>query len=336
MTITSIGDLARSFHLRQQNTQAKSDLTRLTQELASGQVSDLGKALRGDFSALSSIERSLRLIDAYRHSTAEAALLTSGAQSALETLRTEIDVIAPTLLAATGGGAMHQMEIVADSASDRLSSAIAALNQDIAGRSIFSGTATDTAPLISADEMLVHLAPLAAGAADANDLIAAIDSWFMDSGGGFETVAYQGNSAQPPGFTVGEGETISNPLSALDPALRRALKGMALAALVAQGQGPVGDADRKQLLEHAALQMIEGGEGVTRLQARLGDVEARIETSKVRNETTRSVFEQERNGLTGIEPYAVATQLQEAQTRLESLYLLTTRLSRLSLTEYLR
>ena len=90
------------------------------------------------------------------------------------------------------------------------------------------------------------------------------------------------------------------------------------------------------MLEYAALQMIEGNEGITDMRADLGDVEARIEAAQVRGDTARGLLELERNALTSIDPYSVATQLQEAETRLESLYLLTTRLTRLSLTEFMR
>ena len=335
MVTISVGDQARSLFLRQNQAQVKTDLTRLTQELASGQVSDLSNALRGDFSTLSGIERSLRLFDAYRNSGAEAALQTSAAQSALGTIQDQIFEFAPALLAASRTGAGQEMEIVAASAEDRLNTSIAMLNQQVAGRTQFSGTATDTAPLISADALLAQLEPLAAGAVDAADLITALDSWFMDAGGGFETVAYQGSTDPAAGFAVAEGETIANPLSALDPALRKSLMGMALTSLVAQGLGPTTAADKRQMLEAAALQMIEGNEGVTDLRAGLGNVETRIETAMVRNDTARGFLELERNALTGIDPFTVASELQEAQTRLESLYLLTTRLSRLSLTEYM-
>ena len=335
MAITSVADQARSFFLRQNQAQVKTDLTRLTKELASGQASDLSQALRGDFSALSGIERSLRLFDAYRNSGAEAALQTSTAQAALGTIQDQLFELGPSLLAASGTGAGQEMEIVAASAENRLNTSIAMLNQQVAGRALFSGTATDTAPLISADALLAQLAPLAAGAVDAADLIATLDSWFMDAGGGFETLAYQGSTDAAAGFSVAEGEIVANPLSALDPGLRKSLMGMALTSLVAQGQGPATATDRQQLLQAAALQMIEGNEGVTDLRAGLGDVEARIEAAIVRNDTARGVLELERNALTGIDPFTVATELQQAQTRLESLYLLTTRLSRLSLTEYM-
>ena len=187
MPITSVADQARSYHLRQQHAHVKSDLTRLTQELASGQTSDMTRTLGGDYSALAGIERSLRLTEAYRTAGAEAALVTSSAQSALATVQAELDQIGPSLLAATGVGVSHEMEIVAHSAGDRLNTAIAMLNQEVAGRALFSGTATDTAPLITGDALLTQLAPLAAGATDAADLIATLDSWFMDPGGGFET-----------------------------------------------------------------------------------------------------------------------------------------------------
>lgn len=336
MPITSVADQARSYHLRQQHAQVKSDLTRLTQELASGQTSDMTRTLGGDYSALAGIERSLRLTEAYRSAGAEAALVTSSAQSALATVQAELDQIGPSLLAATGVGVSHEMEIVAHSAGDRLNTAIAMLNQEVAGRALFSGTATDTAPLITGDALLTQLAPLAAGATDAADLIATLDSWFMDPGGGFETLAYQGGNGPAAGFSIAEGETVSNPLTALDPPLRKALMGMALATLVSDGQGPPGDANTREMLEYAALQMIEGNEGITDMRADLGDVEARIEAAQVRGDTARGLLELERNALTSIDPYSVATQLQEAETRLESLYLLTTRLTRLSLTEFMR
>ena len=40
--------------------------------------------------------------------------------------------------------------------------------------------------------------------------------------------------------------------------------------------------------------------------------------------------------MTEADPYRTATDLQAAHTRLETLYVLTARLSRLNLTEYLR
>lgn len=336
MSIISTGDLARSFHLRHHHHQVKTDLSRLTQELASGQHADTGRALGGDFSALSGIERGLRMVAAYRNAAAEAALMTSAVQSALEALQGNLSDMAPALLSATGTDTLQQMELMAASAPDRLSAMVGSLNQTVAGRALFSGANTDQDALIPVEDLLTALEPLATGATDAADLITTLDSWFMDSGGGFETLAYQGSPDPAPGFTVAEGETIQNPISALDPGVRRGLMGMALATLVSNETGSFSDDERRQLLERAALDMASGNDGVTDLRARVGHVEGRIDAAELRGDTTRGLLELERSRLTGADPYTTATELQEAETRLEALYLLTTRLSRLNLTEYLR
>lgn len=335
MSIISTGDLARSFHLRRHHDQVITDLSRLTQELASGQHADTGKALGGDFSALSGIERGLRMVAAYRNAAAEAALMTSAAQSALEAVQSNLSDMAPALLSATGNGTLQQMELMAASAPDRLSAMVSSLNQTVAGRALFSGAATDNDALIPAPDLIAALDPLVTGAANAADLIATLDSWFMDPGGGFEALAYQGSPDPAPGFIVAEGETIQNPISALDPGLRRGLMGMALASLVANDASGFSDTEKRQLLERAALDMAWGNDGMTDLRARVGHVEGRIEAAMLRGDTTSSLLQVERGRLTGADPYTTATDLQATETRLESLYLLTSRLSRLSLTEYL-
>ena len=336
MSILSTGDLSRSFFLSTRQARAKSDLSRLTQELASGQHADKGKALGGDFTALSGIERGLRLHGAYASAAAEASLATAAAQMALETVQGHLSDLGPALLATSGSGNRQQMDLVAASAPDRLQAMISALNQTVAGRSLFSGAATDSDALIPAADLLAALEPLAAGATDAADLITTLDAWFMDPGGGFETLAYLGSTDPAPGFSVAEGETLTNPTSALDAGIRRALMGMATAALMAEGAGGFSGAERQQVLERAALDMVDGNGGLTDLRARIGHAEERIDAARIRSDSARALLEAERGRLTGADPYRTATALQEAETRLESLYLLTTRLSRLTLSEYLR
>lgn len=335
MTTINTGDMARGFLLQRQHMQARADLNRLTEELASGQHKDIGRALKGDFTALAGITHGLDMTEAYRSAASEAGLLTSVAQAALEAVQTNLDDIGPALLAATRGGSEQQMSLVSDSARNRLDSMVASLNQTAAGRGLFSGANTDSDALVSTDDLLALLDPLATGAADAADLVATLESWFMDPGGGYETLAHLG-SPETPALVVAQGVALDNPLTALDPGLRRALMGMALATLANQGSGGFGPDGQRQLLEAAAVNIVESQAGVTDLRARLGHVEGRIAAAQVQNDSTRAALDLERSRLTSVDPYATATRLQQAKTRLESLYLLTTRLSRLSLTEFLR
>ncbi|WP_284267036.1 flagellin, partial [Roseicyclus amphidinii] len=85
----------------------------------------------------------------------------------------------------------------------------------------------------------------------------------------------------------------------------------------------------------AALRLESGEEALIRLRSDLGQSEARIEEARSATEAARAALELETARLTDADPYRTATDLKSVETRLEALYLLTARLSRLSLSEYL-
>ena len=75
--------------------------------------------------------------------------------------------------------------------------------------------------------------------------------------------------------------------------------------------------------------------GVTALQAGLGDAEARLDTRVIRLTGERDALNLARQTLIAVDPYEAATQLEQAQTQLQTLYAVTARTARLSLTGYL-
>ena len=89
---------------------------------------------------------------------------------------------------------------------------------------------------------------------------------------------------------------------------------------------PIAPDERREILLSAAEHVFTD----------LGYAEARIEDSKVRQEAEASSLEIARNTLLGVDPFDVATRLTDAQQRLESLYAVTARLSRLTLSDFLR
>jgi len=86
----------------------------------------------------------------------------------------------------------------------------------------------------------------------------------------------------------------------------------------------------------AAERMMNGEAGIVDIRARLGVAEGRIEDARVRSEATRTGLELEEVRLTAASPYEVATDIEAVRRQLESMYVLTARLSDLSLTAYLR
>jgi flagellar hook-associated protein 3 FlgL len=336
MTFGTIGDAAQFNRLRQDGNRLQQEMQRLTSELSTGRQADLGRATGGDFSALADLGRSLRLQTAFAQSIAEAGLDANARQDALAKVESEIDAFAPSILSHAMGGSLQSMALSIADAPDRLGQAVAALNTQIAGKSLFAGDTPDRPALISGAAMLDQLRPLAAAAPTAADMVALVEDWFIAPGGGYETIAWQGGAGNAPPAILGEAQQEETGITALDPALREVLAGLALAALAAEGTGPAGEADRRAVVTASAERLERGEDALIRLRSDLGASQARIEEARVASEAARASFEMEQNRLTEADPYRTATELEAVQTRLEQLYILTARLSRLTLSEYIR
>lgn len=336
MSLTTFGDAAQFQLFRRDSAQHKVDLSRLTSELSTGRVADLGQALGGDYSTLADITRSLRLNSSFISSVTEAAIAAEGRQNALGRLAAEVDGFAPSLLAVSGGGSGADLHLKLADAPERFDQAIVSLNTRLAGRSLFSADEPNATPLISGEDMLVELRTLVAGAPDATAAFDSVNAWFMDTGGGFETVAWQGGNGAAPAVLIGEGLSAETGVTALDPAIRETLASLALVALASEQATGLPLDEQRDLITKSATQMLSAESSLIGLRARLGSEEARIDDARATAEATRSSLQIEYGRLVEADPYDTATELEAVSIRLESLYILTARLSRLSLTEYLR
>ncbi|SEO07852.1 flagellar hook-associated protein 3 FlgL [Salinihabitans flavidus] len=336
MTMISIGDLSTQFILRRHNGLLKQDMMRLTQEMTTGQKSDLADALTGDYSYLSDIQRSLSLLDGYQQSTKEAGLFTGAMQSVLGKVQDSTAQLGSDLMTATESPLPGVVRNASSAAADTFRSLVSRLNTDIAGRSLFSGVATDRAPLLDGDAMLDELRGAVAGAVTESDVLDAIDDWFHAPGGGFETTGYRGAGESLSPFQLGESQSVTVNLRADADEIRDMLRMTAVAALA--GDTALGYSKDWQLnmLRRAGSEMLGAQDGFTAMRADLGFVEARVEEISTRNAAARSSLEIARSDLASADPYETATELKNVQGQLETLYTLTVRLSRLSLTDFMR
>ncbi len=69
--------------------------------------------------------------------------------------------------------------------------------------------------------------------------------------------------------------------------------------------------------------------------ARVGTTQAQISAAITRNGAEQSALEIAQAGIVSADPYDAATRLEDLQTRIEALYLITARVSRLSLADYI-
>ncbi len=336
MTSVSIGDLASTFLVRRQTAGLKSDLSRLATELTTGKKNDLGATLAGDFGPYAGIERSLRAVAAYRTANTEAAGMLDAAQLALGNVQSMGRDLSTALLTAASADDVVLIGASAEDARQKLSAVVSTFNTSVADRSLFGGAATDRPALATGEEMLAELALATSAETTAAGIVAAVDSWFDDVGGGFETTGYLGSTSDMGPLLIAEGETAEVGVRADDQVVRDTLKGYALMALIADGALDGQVEEQAELASAAATKMLTAEGDLTTLRARVGAVEARIEDAQARNAAEAAAYELARTELIGADPYQTATELEAVYAQIETLYTVTARIAGLNFTDYMR
>lgn len=337
MKYISVGDMSQTYLMRRHNAQLKTTMTRLSEEMVTGVSQDVGAAVGGDFTAISAIEHALSRTGAFKLAATEAELIAGAQQQTLNLFQNHAHEIGSNLISAASSSASAMVEAGMSDAAQRFSSILAALNTNISGRHVFAGVATDSIPVAPEATIMAALGASVSGMTLVEDIVTAVDDWFdaPAGGGGYLDVAYLGSDTALAGFAVADTDTVELPLTAADPTLRDALKGFALAALVAQDLVPDTHDLRVSLAQTAGEKIISAEGNLTALQSELGTTEGIISSAQTRNAAQKTSLQIAKGELIGVDAYESATALEAVQTQLDTLYTLTTRLSQLSLTDYL-
>ena len=335
MNALRFGDLAQSLMLRRQAAQLKADLAARSQELATGRAADPAARLGGDTARLAAIERDLSLTAPLRQLQADAAARAAAMQSALGRVQSRMEPLALTVLAASNGSLSSEIATAGAAARDAFADAIPALNTTLAGRSLFAGAAVAGPALAPPDDMLADLRDAIGSETDPDAIATIVRDWFAP-GGGFDTEGYLGADTPAARVPLGGSEAAALDLRADDPAIRRALAATALGALATDPALGLPRATVQRLFATAGADLLAARDPLTELRAGLGAQEARIEEAGARLQAARTGAEVARAALVGVDPYEAATQVEALGQKLESLYAVTARLSRLTLLEQLR
>jgi len=326
------GDAALNALLSRQSGGLREEIIRTSKEMTTGLHADMGKAVGGDFSALAAVDHSLARLKGYGANTAEAGLFAGVMQTALAVISDGTEGLVGSILQGSGLTGSIGLGPAVTEAGRVFSSAVGALNTRFSDRSVFSGVNSDAQTLPSAGDILTALESATAGATTAADVQTAIDSWFSDPLG--YAAAYGGGGPRAP-VQLAPGETSDLSVTAMDPALIDTLKGLATVALLGRGVLAGQPAEREALAQGAGAALLAAGGGLTHLMERVGSTQAQIAEAETRNTAEDSALSILRVGIVGADPFDAATKLQDLQTRLEALYLITARVSRLSLAEYI-
>lgn len=336
MSFISIGDLSSSMRLRFLNADIKNSIGQLGSELSSGTASDLSKHLGGDLDRLGSINRSLKMVEAYRIWHSEMVSRGVGLQTSLENVQSAIEQTGASTISAANTVTAASLDSAANAALEKFQTVVSSLNSQTGGRSLFSGQAYKSPALVSVADMLDDLETLAVGATTANQVELIILDYFVSTGGGFETSAYLGSTTDPGPVRVSETESAGFSVSANSDEIRASLVGLAEAALLSRGVLSGDLLEQAELLKSAGQSMLSATDGLTTLRAEIGGVEERLTFVGTTLSAQKTALELTLGDMTSIDLYETATRLQNAETSLEALYIATSRLSQLSLSKYLR
>ncbi|MEM7642895.1 MAG: hypothetical protein AAF366_10240 [Pseudomonadota bacterium] len=307
---------------------------RLSAELATERHADLGTALRSDFSRVSVAAHDLRTYQARSANLSQAAQWGGTLQVAFDGISSDLDrLVAATPAALTGAGD-PDLTGLGEIGATALTDMMGRLEARLGERGLFSNGLAEDNPWPDAKTILADLSAAAATAADLTALTAAVEDYFAPTGTYGAAVATL--PGDPVNFPFGQGQSAQFPVSAGSPEIVDVLRQVALVAVLPSAGFDLDPSAREDLKTSISGGLIDGKSGLSRLQGRLGAVEARVADLAERSDADRNRQEAALADAIAPDPFDVAIRLQAEMSRLESTYAITARRSRLNLTSFIR
>ncbi len=336
MKVHGSAEMARTMFLQRQTADTRTQLDRAGLELATGLKADKYKATGGNLVRLFSLERMLERNAVHTQSVSLTEMRLDFMQESLGRALGLAERISVDLLAAVGLGDEVSARAHSQAARRAFADTVNLLNVQVGGQALFAGDATDRPALAPAATILGQIEAAVAGAADVAEVIARVDAFF--AGPDFREGAYLGSPDPLVPVELGDGVRLDYALMATQPEIVAALKGHALAALVAPGGSLAGSPpeSRMELLGAAGRQLLGAKEDLLELRTRVGSAQESVEMAKARRTGEREAFELARARIVGADPYDTASMFQALEAQLQTVFTVTARLSGMRFVNFLR
>ncbi len=331
MKVHGSTELSRMLVLQRHSATTRAALDRAGEEMSTGLKADRFKASGGDLGRIYRLERMFARNAVHLDTIGLTGTRLEMMQLGLSQVRERTAAIAVDMLTATGLRDTVSAGMQAEASRQAFADIVGALNANVAGDSLFAGVATDRPPLRPADAILGEVAVLVADMT-ADEAIAALDAYFDGPD------AFTGPLDAPAPTEMGDGIRLDYALQANDPATVAALKGHALAALVADGGAFAGadPADQFMILETAGRVLLGARDRLLALEAKTGQAQETVETAKAQRNAERESYDLARSGMLAADPYDSATMFEAMKAQLESIYTVTARLATLRFASFMR
>lgn len=336
MYVSGGSDLARLHRLQRQATETRDRMDGAGQQMSTGEKASRYEASGGNLTRLISMDRALSRNESFTSTISLTELRLDTMQSTVTAMAKRAGSLAVSLNETVPMGDVSSALRLAAQARTDLADTLTKLNVQVAGQSLFAGTATDKAAVAPADSILADLDALASGSATAADAMTAIDAYFAKPAGGFYATGYLGSVDGLAGADIGEGERLDYGVTATDDRLVAVLKAQAKAAVAGGTAFASSDEDRMALLKAAGTELLAAKDGALDLSAAIGFDQQTLESAKAARTAEANTLSLARARMIGADFETATTTYQALESQLDAILTVTSRLADLRYTNYMR
>ena len=330
-----IPDLITFSRLNKATNELKARMQDVSEEAVTGVLADIPKSIGGRIGEANLIKKALGDIESR---TTQYGLVSSRIEAmgaALGNIRNTLDDIGARSLVMFDSPDPTTIGTIATESEIALGSVFSMLNTSHGTRALFGGDLTDQVPLEDVQTLLTDIRAIVASSTDPVALDAALDTYFDDPAGGFQTNMYKGGANTASAVTLANGTRIDYSVKADDKALRDTIRGLAVLAAAESAIMPAGGDDFETFMK-AEISNIENGRvGILDSEARLGVSLQALDRAMENDASERQILTAVYQTMVGRDQYEAAAELKQIETQLEASYVLTARLSNLKLVNFI-
>ncbi len=318
------------------NADLKSRIDVTTKEAITGKRADLTQATNGRVGGAHLMLKAINDIQQENRVNTMSKLRLDLIGQGLSGARDIVQGIDSRAIIAVAANSDVGIQTVQSEAEASLRNVMNALSINQGPRNLLSGDATDQPTFADADVLLDDIRAIMTSSTNATDAETALNTYFNDPAGGFQTRIYTGGDNNPPAVRIGADDKIDVDIKGDDTAIKDVLKGLAVLAASSSSNFEQDSQDFADIFTLGANAAGQGSQDLIRLEANIGVYADTILKSNERNEAELTSLSAAYQTLTGRDQFEAATELKQLEAQLESSFLLTARLSNLSLTNFLR
>ncbi|WP_084395896.1 flagellin [Henriciella aquimarina] len=307
-------------------TELRSKIRDTSSEAVTGRYSDLTLKLSGRIGKAMMGQKALDDITSQRGLLGLREARLDLVQQSLNNVHKSAEGLSMRMLTAVGTEDDAGVTQTARESKSALDSIFSSLNVRYGERYLFSGDATSSQPFPDSAGLLADVRTIALSATDVTDFETQIDDYFNSPTGGWQQSVYNGSA------TSSDGDAVTG----IDPAITKLVSGLAVMAVSGGDDNMAILQQNPVLIQQAADRVAEGQIDLTTLRANKGVTQERITNEQNSLDVEETILTEAFNKMTARDQYEAASELRELQNGLEASYMLTARLSQMSLLNYLR